>query len=184
MRFDTLGEWLDWQLSLHDKTIELGLDRAAAVASELGIESIAGKVITVAGTNGKGSTVACYENWLHRAGFTVGSYTSPHLLHYNERIKLNTHSVSDDLICKAFEVIDTARRGVTLTYFEFGTLAALWIIDQQQPDYALLEVGLGGRLDAVNIIDADMVHLTSIGIDHQGWLGNSRDKIGYEKAGV
>ena len=184
MRFHTLDEWLDWQLTLHDKSIELGLERVAKVAAELEIESIAGKVITVAGTNGKGSTVACYENWLHRAGYSVASYTSPHLLHYNERIKLNTRSVSDDLICKAFEAIDTARRGIALTYFEFGTLAALWIINRHQPDYAMLEVGLGGRLDAVNIIDADMVHLTSIGMDHQSWLGDTREKIGYEKAGV
>ncbi len=184
MRFHNLAEWLDWQLSLHDKAIELGLERVTAVAAELEIESIASKVITVAGTNGKGSTVACYENWLHRAGNSVASYTSPHLLRYNERIKLNTQSVSDDLICEAFEAIDTARRGIALTYFEFGTLAALWIIDQHQPDYAILEVGLGGRLDAVNIIDADMVHLTSIGIDHQSWLGDSREEIGYEKAGV
>ena len=184
MRFHTLAKWLDWQLSLHDKSIDLGLERVATVAAELKIESIAGKVITVAGTNGKGSTVACYENWLHRAGNSVASYTSPHLLRYNERIKLNTQSVSDDLICQAFEAIDTARRGVALTYFEFGTLAALWIIDRHQPDYAILEVGLGGRLDAVNIINADMVHLTSIGMDHQKWLGDTREKIGYEKAGV
>ncbi|MEE8366569.1 MAG: folylpolyglutamate synthase/dihydrofolate synthase family protein [Gammaproteobacteria bacterium] len=184
MRFHTLDEWLDWQLTLHDKSIELGLERVATVAAELEIESIAGKVITVAGTNGKGSTVACYENWLHRAGYSVASYTSPHLLRYNERIKLNTRSVSDDLICKAFEAIDIARGGIALTYFEFGTLAALWIINRHQPDYAMLEVGLGGRLDAVNIIDADMVHLTSIGMDHQSWLGDTREKIGYEKAGV
>jgi dihydrofolate synthase/folylpolyglutamate synthase len=184
MRFHTLAEWLDWQLKLYDKSIELGLERVARVAAELEIESIAGKVITVAGTNGKGSTVACYENWLHRAGYSVASYTSPHLLRYNERIKLDTQSVSDDLICQAFEAIDIARRGIAMTYFEFGTLAALWIIDQHQPDYAMLEVGLGGRLDAVNIIDADMVHLTSIGMDHQNWLGDTREKIGYEKAGV
>lgn len=184
MRFHTLDEWLDWQLTLHDKSIELGLERVATVAAELEIESIAGKVITVAGTNGKGSTVACYENWLHRAGYSVASYTSPHLLRYNERIKLNTRSVSDDLICKAFEAIDIVRGGIALTYFEFGTLAALWIINRHQPDYAMLEVGLGGRLDAVNIIDADMVHLTSIGMDHQSWLGDTREKIGYEKAGV
>ncbi len=184
MRFHTLDEWLDWQLTLHDKSIELGLERVAKVAAELEIESIAGKVITVAGTNGKGSTVACYENWLHRAGYSVASYTSPHLLHYNERIKLNTRSVSDDLICKAFEAIDTARRGIALTYFEFGTLAALWIINQHQPDYAIVAVVIVGRLVAVNIIDADMVHLTSIGMDHQSWLGDTREKIGYEKAGV
>lgn len=183
-RKDTLDEWLAWQLSLHDKSIELGLERVAAVATGLEIDSIASNVITVAGTNGKGSTVACYENWLHKAGFSVASYTSPHLLRYNERIKLNTQCVSDDEICEAFGAVDMARGEVTLTYFEFGTLAALWLINRHQPDYAILEVGLGGRLDAVNIIDANMVHLTSIAIDHQSWLGNTREQIGYEKAGV
>ena len=141
-------------------------------------------MITVAGTNGKGSTVACYENWLHRSGYSVASYTSPHLLRYNERIKLDAQCASDDQICQAFEAIDNARGDLSLTYFEFGTLAALWLIDRHQPDFAILEVGLGGRLDAVNIIDANMVHLTSIGIDHQSWLGDSREKIGFEKAGV
>ena len=184
IRNKTLDEWLAWQLSLHDKTIELGLERVAAVAAELEIKSIADRVITVAGTNGKGSTVACYENWLHRSGYSVASYTSPHLLRYNERIKLDAQCVSDDQICEAFETIDRARGDLSLTYFEFGTLAALWLINRRQPDFAILEVGLGGRLDAVNIIDADMVHLTSIGIDHQNWLGDSREKIGFEKAGV
>ena len=183
-RKNTLDEWLAWQLSLHDKTIELGLERVAVIAAELEIESIADRVITVAGTNGKGSTVAFYENWLHKSGYSVASYTSPHLLRYNERIKLNTHCASDDKICEAFQAIDTARGDLALTYFEFGTLAALWLINRRHPDYAILEVGLGGRLDAVNIIDADMVHLTSIAIDHQSWLGDSREKIGYEKAGV
>jgi dihydrofolate synthase/folylpolyglutamate synthase len=184
MRFNTLNEWLDWQLLLHFKSIDLGLERVSAVATRLGIDNIAGKVITVAGTNGKGSTVASYEAWLHNAGYSVASYTSPHLLQYNERIKFNREMVSDDMLCAAFDAIDQARGEVALTYFEFGTLAALWLMQLKQPDFALLEVGLGGRLDAVNIIDADLVHLTSIGIDHQSWLGDSREKIGYEKAGV
>ena len=184
MRFDNLDDWLEWQLSLHSQTIELGLERVSAVAQRLGIGEIASTVITVAGTNGKGSTVASYEAWLHAAGYSVGSYTSPHLLQYNERIKLNLKMVSDQSLCKAFEAIDQARRDTVLTYFEFGTLAALWLIQRQQPDYAILEVGLGGRLDAVNIINADLVHLTSIGIDHENWLGNTREKIGFEKAGV
>lgn len=184
MRFNRLDEWLDWQLSLHSQTIELGLERVSAVASKLGIGKIASTVITVAGTNGKGSTVASYESWLHAAGYSVASYTSPHLLRYNERIKFNLEMVSDLELCQAFEAIDQAREDIVLTYFEFGTLAALWLMQQNLPDFAILEVGLGGRLDAVNIIDADMVHLTSIGIDHQNWLGDNREKIGFEKAGV
>lgn len=184
MRFRTLDEWLDWQLQLHNKSIDLGLERVSDVANRLQINTIAKNVITVAGTNGKGSTVACYENWLSRAGYSVASYTSPHLLRYNERIRLDLEMIADEPLCEAFEAVEQARRGTALTYFEYGTLAALWLIQRHNPDYAILEVGLGGRLDAVNIIDADLVHLTSIGIDHQGWLGDSREKIGFEKAGV
>ncbi|MCP4876448.1 MAG: bifunctional folylpolyglutamate synthase/dihydrofolate synthase [Gammaproteobacteria bacterium] len=184
MRFDNLDQWLDWQMVLHDKSIDLGLDRVSQVGQGLGLGKIAGNVITVAGTNGKGSSVAAYENWLRKAGFTVASYTSPHLLNYNERIKRNLQAVSDEELCAAFENIESARQDISLSYFEFGTLAALYLIHQWQPDYAILEVGLGGRLDAVNIIDADLVHLTPIGIDHQAWLGDDREQIGFEKAGV
>ena len=184
MRFQTIDQWLAWQCSLHFKTIDLGLERVGQVAAKLQIDRIATRIVTVAGTNGKGSTVACYENWLHRAGYSVASYTSPHLLSYNERIKFNLEMVSDAQLCEAFEAIDQSRQNVALTYFEFGTLAALWLIGRYQPDYAILEVGLGGRLDAVNLVDADLVHLTSIGIDHQSWLGDDREKIGFEKAGV
>jgi dihydrofolate synthase/folylpolyglutamate synthase len=184
MRFNTLDEWLDWQLLLHFKSIDLGLERVSTVANLLGINKIAKQVITVAGTNGKGSTVTSYETWLHNAGYSVASYTSPHLLQYNERIKFNREMATDEAICCAFEAIDQARGDIPLTYFEFGTLAALWLMQQEQLDFAILEVGLGGRLDAVNIIDADLVHLTSIGIDHQNWLGDTREKIGFEKAGV
>jgi dihydrofolate synthase/folylpolyglutamate synthase len=184
MRFNTLDEWLDWQLLLHFKSIDLGLERVSTVANRLGINKIANQVITVAGTNGKGSTVTSYETWLQCAGFSVASYTSPHLLRYNERIKFNREMASDEMLCSAFDAIDQARGDIPLTYFEFGTLAALWLMQRAQPDFAILEVGLGGRLDAVNIIDADMVHLTSIGIDHQSWLGDTREEIGFEKAGV
>ena len=184
MRFELLDDWLEWQQSLNSNEIELGLERVSAVASRMQLHDIAAQVITVAGTNGKGSTVAGYETWLHNAGFSVGSYTSPHLLRYNERIKLNRKMVSDQDICEAFAVIDNARGDILLTYFEFGTLAALWLIQQARPDFAILEVGLGGRLDAVNIIDANMVHLTSISVDHQSWLGNDRETIAFEKAGV
>ncbi len=184
MRFDSLDEWLDWQLSLHSQTIELGLERVSKVAKRLVIDKIAATVITVAGTNGKGSTVASYETWLYAAGYSVASYTSPHLLSYNERIKFDLQLATDQDLCLAFEAIDQARGDIVLTYFEFGTLAALWLIQRRQPDFAILEVGLGGRLDAVNIIDADLVHLTSIGIDHKNWLGDDRESIGFEKAGV
>jgi dihydrofolate synthase/folylpolyglutamate synthase len=184
MRFESLDQWLEWQMVLHDKAIELGLDRVGQVGERLGLARIARQVVTVAGTNGKGSSVAAYENWLHQAGFTVASYTSPHLLSYNERIKHNLEPVSDAELCVAFEAVESARQGVALTYFEFGTLASLFLIQQWQPDYAILEVGLGGRLDAVNIIAADLVHLTPIGLDHQAWLGDDREQIGFEKAGV
>ena len=184
MRFDTLDQWLDWQMVLHDKAIELGLDRVSEVGARLGLDKIAGRVITVAGTNGKGSSVAAYETWLSQAGFSVASYTSPHLLTYNERIKRDLEPVSDAELCAAFEAVEAARQTTALTFFEFGTLAALFLFQQWQPDYAILEVGLGGRLDAVNIIDADLVHLTPIGLDHQSWLGDDREQIGFEKAGV
>jgi dihydrofolate synthase/folylpolyglutamate synthase len=184
MRFESVDQWLEWQMVLHDKAIELGLDRVGQVGERLGVAEIARQVITVAGTNGKGSSVAAYENWLHQAGFAVASYTSPHLLSYNERIKLNLEPVSDAELCSAFEAVESARQDISLTYFEFGTLAALFLMQKWQPDYAILEVGLGGRLDAVNIIDADLVHLTPIGLDHQAWLGDDREQIGFEKAGV
>jgi len=184
MRFDTLNQWLEWQMVLHDKAIDLGLDRVNKVGEQLGLDKIAGKVITVAGTNGKGSTVAAYETWLSQAGFSVASYTSPHLLTYNERIKRDLKPVSDTELCTAFEAVEAARHDTALTYFEFGTLAALFLFQQWQPDYVILEVGLGGRLDAVNLIDADLVHLTPIGLDHQSWLGDDREQIGFEKAGV
>lgn len=184
MRFDTLNQWLEWQTVLHDKAIDLGLDRVREVADRLGIDKIADRVITVAGTNGKGSTVAAYENWLHQAGYSVASYTSPHLLVYNERIRHNLKLATDDELCAAFAAVEEARADTALTYFEFGTLAALYFMQQRYPDIAILEVGLGGRLDAVNIIDADLVHLTPIGLDHQSYLGDDRESIGFEKAGV
>ncbi len=184
MRFNTLDQWLEWQTLLHGKAIDLGLERVQQVAARLGVGRIARQVITVAGTNGKGSTVAAYEHWLRQAGFSVASYTSPHLLKYNERIKNNQQPVTDATLCDAFAAVEDARGDTSLTYFEYGTLAALYLFQQWQSDFAILEVGLGGRLDAVNIIDADLVHLTPIGIDHQAWLGEDREQIGFEKAGV
>jgi dihydrofolate synthase/folylpolyglutamate synthase len=140
--------------------------------------------VSVAGTNGKGSSVALLEAVYRSAGFRTGSYTSPHLLHYNERIRINGVMVGDAALCAAFERIDQARGAVSLTYFEFGTLAALLLFAEAEPDIALLEVGMGGRLDAVNIIDADVALVTSIGIDHSTWLGDDREAIGREKAGI
>jgi len=151
------------------------------------------KIISIAGTNGKGSTVAMLEAILTQAGYCVGSYTSPHLLHYNERIRINQQAVSDQLICQAFERINSARGETSLSYFEFGTLAAIDIFcagfAEEQPsgnpcDVVILEVGLGGRLDAVNVVDADVALITTVDIDHQEWLGNDRNSIALEKAGI
>ena len=141
-------------------------------------------VVTVAGTNGKGSTVAMLEAILRCAGYTTASYTSPHMHRYNERIKINNRCVDDAELCRAFEIIEEKRGDISLSFFEFSTLAALQCFKFNNPDVVLLETGLGGRLDAVNIIDADLAVITSIGIDHVEWLGNSRESIGYEKAGI
>ncbi len=180
----TLDEWLSWQESLHPRAIDLGLERVREVAQRLELLVPRCRVITVAGTNGKGSCVAMLEAILHAGGYRVGSYTSPHLQRYNERVKLEKLPVSDRLLCDAFARIDAARGDISLSYFEFGTLAAMLIFKHAAVDVMLLEVGLGGRLDAVNIIDADIAVITSIGIDHVEWLGDEREKIGYEKAGI
>jgi dihydrofolate synthase/folylpolyglutamate synthase len=183
VRFSTLDEWLDWQAGLHPKTIDLGLKRVGSVWSRIS-KSHDAFVITVAGTNGKGSSVAMLEAILLNAGYRVGCFTSPHLVRYNERIRINGTEVADDAICEAFAGIDAVRDDTSLSYFEFGTLAALFLFEKAQVDVMLLEVGLGGRLDAVNIIDADAALITTIGIDHQEWLGNDREVIGKEKAGI
>ena len=186
MRFGRLADWLAWQETLHPRTIDLGLDRVESVHRRLAVSSPgpAPVTITVAGTNGKGSSVAYLSSILRAQGYRVGSYTSPHLLRYNERICVDGEPAGDTAICRAFADIDAARGDTTLSFFEFGTLAALDIFARERVDVQVLEVGLGGRLDAVNIIDADVVLVTSIGIDHQEWLGNSRAAIGLEKAGV
>ncbi|RUM94363.1 MAG: bifunctional tetrahydrofolate synthase/dihydrofolate synthase [Thiothrix sp.] len=184
MRFNSLDNWLDWQTSFHPKAIELGLERVSKVAAQMELLQPKHTVITVAGTNGKGSSVAMLEAMLLEAGHKVGAYTSPHMHRYNERIRVAGADVSDDWIIDAFDHIDRARGDTSLSYFEFGTLAGLWIFEQQCVDIALLEVGLGGRLDAVNILDADLALITSIGIDHTEWLGEGRDRISLEKAGV
>jgi dihydrofolate synthase/folylpolyglutamate synthase len=185
----TLAGWLDYQQRIHPRAIELGLDRVREVWRRMGAPAPAPIVITVGGTNGKGSTVAFLEAMLTAAGKRVGCYTSPHLLRYNERIRVAGTDVDDAGLIDAFERIEAARgtasiESVALTYFEFGTLAALWIFAQSKLDVAILEVGLGGRLDAVNIIDADAAIVVTVDLDHQDWLGNAIDGIGREKAGV
>ncbi|GAB6141778.1 bifunctional tetrahydrofolate synthase/dihydrofolate synthase [Methylosoma difficile] len=184
MHFDTLQGWLSWQETLHPLAIDLGLDRVEAVYSKLNPQRTKPVTVTVAGTNGKGSCVAYLEAIYRQQGYRVGAYTSPHILKYNERIKINGEQVSDDLICEAFSRIEAVRGDISLSYFEFGTLAALDIFSRSGLDIQILEVGLGGRLDAVNIVDADAAIIASIGIDHINWLGNNRESIGREKAGV
>ncbi|MBW9262819.1 MAG: bifunctional tetrahydrofolate synthase/dihydrofolate synthase [Candidatus Thiodiazotropha sp. (ex. Lucinisca nassula)] len=184
MRFNSLEQWLDWQTTLHPKEIELGLERVASVWQRLKPAGLQSLVMTVAGTNGKGSSVAMLESIYRQGGYRVGAYTSPHLVRYNERIRIDGREVSDEALCLAFEQVDQARGETVLTYFEFATLAALMIFAEQPLDLVILEVGLGGRLDAVNIIDADLALITTVDLDHTDWLGNSREEIGLEKAGI
>lgn len=183
-RFDSLPAWLAWQETLHPEKIELGLERIAVVAGRLGLLEPGYCIVTVAGTNGKGSSIALLDAILRNAGYRVGRYTSPHIRRYNERIHMDGKPVSDSDLCAAFEHVDRARNGQTLSYFEFGTLAALQLFHEWAPDIALLEVGMGGRLDAVNVLAADVALVTSISIDHSAWLGNDRETIGREKAGI
>jgi dihydrofolate synthase/folylpolyglutamate synthase len=182
--FDTLVGWLDWQEKSHHLTIDLGLERVEKVYKALLHTELKPVTVIVAGTNGKGSCIAYLEAIYRDQGYRVGAYTSPHILKYNERIKIDGKAVADNLICQAFERIEQVRGNISLSYFEFGTLAALDIFSRSNLDVQLLEVGLGGRLDAVNIVDADAVIISSIGIDHVAWLGETREAIGYEKAGV
>jgi dihydrofolate synthase/folylpolyglutamate synthase len=184
MHFEALKDWLHWQESLHPKAIDLGLERVARVYKALNPEQLKPATIIVAGTNGKGSCIAFLEAIYTAAGYRVGSYTSPHILKYNERIKIAGEPVTDDAICESFSRIEAVRDDTSLSYFEFGTLAALDIFWRSNLDIQLLEVGLGGRLDAVNIIDADIAIVSTICIDHADWLGETRAAIGKEKAGV
>ena len=184
MRFSTLEEWLRWQERLHPHAIDLGLERVATVWRRLDASLERAVVISVAGTNGKGSTIALLDAILRNAGYRTGCYTSPHLLRYNERILLGGEAVTDEALLESFGAVERAREGEALTYFEFGTLAALWLLAREEVEVALLEVGLGGRLDAVNVVDADLAMITSIGLDHQQWLGDELEAIGREKAGI
>ncbi len=184
IHFDSLQGWLKWQESSHPLVIDLGLERAARVFDALTPDYVKPLTITVAGTNGKGSSIAYLEAIYIAQGYRVGAYTSPHILKYNERIKIDGKPVSDEQICEAFARIESVRGNTSLSYFEFGTLAALDIFRHAGVDVQLLEVGLGGRLDAVNIVDPDVALITSISIDHVEWLGGTREAIGREKAGI
>ena len=183
-RFSSLNQWLAWQERLHPQAIDLGLDRVKAVLTRLGISRPAPIVVTVAGTNGKGSTVAFMDAILRAQGYRTATYTSPHLLRYNERVRIDGQQVGDSSLCEAFAEIDGARLDTSLTYFEFGTLAALALFQRASLDVALLEVGMGGRLDAVNCIDPDVAVVTALDVDHAAWLGEDREAIALEKAGI
>lgn len=184
MRFQNLDDWLVWLEGHHPKEIDLGLERIRQVADRLELLRPAAKVISIGGTNGKGSCVTACAALLRAAGLRVGSYTSPHLLHYCERIAVDGVPVSESEVCEAFDRIDQASDGVSLTYFEFGTLAAFEVFRRREVDVMVLEVGLGGRLDAVNVLEPDVAVVTSVDLDHQDWLGLGRESIGREKAGI
>ncbi|WP_138435582.1 bifunctional tetrahydrofolate synthase/dihydrofolate synthase [Marinobacter shengliensis] len=176
--------WLQYLEAIHPTEIDLGLDRVLVVLRRLFPRKPAARIITVAGTNGKGTTVAALESLMRAAGRTTGAYTSPHLQRYNERVRINGQDISDATLISAFEQVEAARGNVSLTYFEFGTLAAFVALAAAGVEDWILEVGLGGRLDAVNVLDADFAVITSIDIDHIGFLGDNREVIGFEKAGI
>lgn len=184
MRFQTLPEWLSWLETLHPVAIELGLARVRVVAERLGVLAPGVPVVTVAGTNGKGSVTALLEALLRAHGLRTALYTSPHILRFNERIRVDGVDAADADIVAALAAVDAARGETSLTYFEFTTLAAFVLFRRAQLDVWVLEIGLGGRLDAVNLIDADVAVLTSVGLDHMEWLGPTREHIGREKAGI
>jgi len=179
----TLAGWLTHLESLHPKSIALGLERIAQIKRRLNLDP-GFPVIVVGGTNGKGSVCALLESMFHAAGYRVGCYTSPHLLHYNERVRINKRQSGDAELCASFERIEKVRGETALTYFEFGTLAAMKCFIESKVDVAVLEVGLGGRLDAVNAFDSDCAVITSVDIDHIDYLGDTREKIAFEKAGI
>ncbi|MDH1237877.1 MULTISPECIES: bifunctional tetrahydrofolate synthase/dihydrofolate synthase [Stutzerimonas] len=180
----SLADWLAYLEQLHPTAIDMGLDRVRAVAARMAMTRPVPLVVTVTGTNGKGSTCAFIASLLNAQGLKIGSYSSPHLLRYNERVLLSGREASDAELCEAFAVVEAARGEISLTYFEMGTLAAFWLFERAGLDAVVLEVGLGGRLDAVNIVDADLAVITNIGLDHADWLGNSRESVAYEKAGI
>ncbi len=180
----TLANWLDFIERQHPNAIAMGLERVREVASRMGLGKPARRVIMVGGTNGKGSTVAFVEAIARAHGWKVGAYTSPHLLRYNERVRIDAEDAADADLVAGFEAVDAARSDIPLTYFEYATLCALWLFARARLDLVVLEVGLGGRLDAVNIVDADASIITTVDLDHQDWLGLDIEAIGFEKAGI
>ena len=180
----TLADWLVRIERQHPRAIDMGLERVRAVAARMDLPKPARRVATVGGTNGKGSTVAFIEAIASAAGLRVGAYTSPHLVAYNERVRIDGREATDAELVDAFEAVERARGDTTLTYFEYGTLAALWLFARGDLDLAILEVGLGGRLDATNIVDPDVAVVTTVDLDHLEWLGEDREAIGFEKAGI
>ncbi len=184
MKQRTLGEWLAYLEQLHPSAIDMGLERSQKVLARLALGKLASRVVTVTGTNGKGSTCAFVASLLRAQGLRVGVYSSPHLLRYNERVLIDGQEASDERLCDAFAAVEAARGDISLTYFEMGTLAAFWLFHQSQLDAVVLEVGLGGRLDTVNVVDADLALVTSIGVDHVDYLGDTRELVAFEKAGI
>ncbi|MDW6003448.1 bifunctional tetrahydrofolate synthase/dihydrofolate synthase [Vibrio mangrovi] len=180
----SLPMWLDYLSSIHNSSIDLGLERVQAVAQKASLSKPAPTIITVAGTNGKGSTCAILESILLAAGYTVGVYSSPHLISYNERVRINGEILADEKHTYAFDFIEKQRGATSLSFFEFGTLAAFRLLQEEGVDVAILEVGLGGRLDATNVVEHDVSVITSLAIDHVDWLGSDLAQIGYEKAGI
>lgn len=183
-RLKTLDEWLDYQENLHFKEIDLGLERVHKVYTKLFPQGVDFKIISVAGTNGKGSTCVFIESIYRQTNIKTGKFTSPHIIDYNERFSIDAQLATNNQICLAFEQIESIRGNTSLTYFEFSTLAALLIFSKEKVDVAILEVGLGGRCDAVNILDCDICIITNISLDHTDYLGNTREKIAFEKAGI
>lgn len=180
----SLPQWLERIEACHPSEIELGLERLQQVAERLELQLDSAFKIVAGGTNGKGSSLAMLDAVLLEAGLKTGRYSSPHFLYYNERVLIDGEPAADDAFCRAFRAIEQARGDIPLTYFEYGTLAALLIMCEAQVDVMLLEVGLGGRLDAVNIVDADLAMVSTVALDHTDWLGSDRDAIGFEKAGI
>jgi dihydrofolate synthase/folylpolyglutamate synthase len=179
-----LAAWLSYLENLHSKAIDMGLERVSLVAARLDVLKPAPFVFTVAGTNGKGTTCRTLEAMLMAAGYKVGVYSSPHLVRYTERVRVQNAELAESAHTASFAQIEAARGDISLTYFEYGTLSALWLFKQAQLDVVILEVGLGGRLDATNIVDPDVAVITSIALDHTDWLGPDRESIGREKAGI
>ncbi|MCV3289818.1 bifunctional tetrahydrofolate synthase/dihydrofolate synthase [Aeromonas media] len=180
----SLVDWLSYLEQIHPVNIDMGLDRVGAVARHMGLTQLPFKVITVAGTNGKGSSCTMAASILMAAGYKVGVYSSPHLLRFTERVRIDGAELSDNEHCAAFAEVEAARGEIALTFFEFATLAGLWLFRRAAPDVLLLEVGLGGRLDATNVVESDVALITSIALDHCDWLGDTREAVAVEKAGV